>query len=213
VLAVAGGGTKIFAWGSNSQGQLGDGSIISRSTPVLMSTQPGGVLRVVAGEYHSLALLKSGQVLAWGFNRDGQLGDGTTEDRHTPVFVKQLGGRVLHVYLASGGLHNIALLDNGELKAWGSGNKGQLGIGGNQASLFPVTVQGLQSSVTSAAVGRHHSLAISGATGALQAWGSNVYGQVASSNTAAETLKPGAVILEDVLLVEAGWYHSFAIKV
>lgn len=178
-----------------------------------MSTQPGGVLRVVAGESHSLALLKSGQVLAWGFNRDGQLGDGTTEDRHTPVFVKQLGGRVLHVYLASGGLHNIALLENGELKVWGSGNKGQLGIGGNQASLFPVTVQGLQSSVTSAAVGRHHSLAISGATGALQAWGSNVYGQVASSNTAAEALKPGAVILGDVLLVEAGWYHSFAIKV
>ena len=58
VLAVASGGTKIFAWGSNSRGQLGDGSTVSKSTPVLVSTQPGGVVRVVAGMFHSLALLK-----------------------------------------------------------------------------------------------------------------------------------------------------------
>ena len=80
--------------------------------------------------------------------------------------------------------------------------------------LVLVVVGRLQNTVTSAAVGRDHSLAISGAAGAVQAWGSNGYGQVASSNTAADQLLPRTVTqLQGALLVEAGWSHSFAIIV
>jgi hypothetical protein len=65
-----------------------------------------------------------------------------------------------------------------------------------------------------AAAGRHHSLGVAGAAGALQVWGSNEYGQVASSNTATEILSPNPTIPEQtaILFVEAGWFHSFAIK-
>ena len=65
------------ACGDNFYGQLGDGTLISRSTPVAV---PGlsGVRAIAAGEWHSLAVLDAGTVWAWGYNRDGQLGDGTT---------------------------------------------------------------------------------------------------------------------------------------
>ena len=57
VLVIVG-GTKLYAWGSNSHGQLGDGSVVTRRSPVLISTQPDGIAKVVAGIKHSLALLK-----------------------------------------------------------------------------------------------------------------------------------------------------------
>ena len=67
---------------------------------------------------------------------------------------------------------------------------------------------------TSAAAGRHHSLGVAGAVGALHVWGSNEYGQVATSNTAVEILTPNPTLPERtaILFVEAGWFHSFAIK-
>ena len=67
---------------------------------------------------------------------------------------------------------------------------------------------------TTAAAGRHHSLGVAGAVGALHVWGSNEYGQVAASNTATEILTPNPTMPEQttIVFVEAGWFHSFAIK-
>jgi alpha-tubulin suppressor-like RCC1 family protein len=72
----------------------------------------------------------------------------------------------------------------------------------------------IANSFTSAAAGRHHSLGVTGAVGALHVWGSNQYGQVATSNTAAEILRPTPTMPGQtaILFVEAGWFHSFAIK-
>ncbi|MBW7927619.1 MAG: RCC1 repeat-containing protein, partial [Fimbriimonadaceae bacterium] len=91
-MAVLGNGT-VVAWGSNSRGQLGDGTTSDRNVPAPV---PGldNVVAVAGGMFHSLALRADGTVWAWGANESGQLGDGTTQDRTTPVRVSSLAGVV-----------------------------------------------------------------------------------------------------------------------
>ena len=92
VFAVAGGGNhtlaltgdgRVWAWGDNSNGQLGDGTFLSRTQPAPVPHLTDGVA-IAAGYSHSLALKKDGTVWAWGDNSSGQLGNGTTETRNIP---------------------------------------------------------------------------------------------------------------------------------
>jgi hypothetical protein len=87
---TAAGGAK--CWGSNYWGQLGDGTTTDRHTPVDGSGLASGVSAIAAGEQHTCALTASGRVKCWGRNRFGQLGDGTTTNRPTPVGVVGFGG-------------------------------------------------------------------------------------------------------------------------
>ena len=92
VVAVKSDGT-VWTWGYNSDGQLGDGTTVERHIPVQVKG-PGevgyltNVIAVVADSYNSFALKSDGTVWGWGYNANGQLGDGTTTDRLTPVQVK-----------------------------------------------------------------------------------------------------------------------------
>jgi alpha-tubulin suppressor-like RCC1 family protein len=133
-LALLNDGT-VMAWGSNEEGQLGDGSTTSSDVPVAVSGL-SGVSAISAGGYHSLALLSGGTVAAWGDNSHGELGDGTSTGPEacglvnhcstTPVAVGGLSGVVA---LDGGVEHSLALLANGTVKAWGRNDFGQLGDG------------------------------------------------------------------------------------
>ena len=91
-FAVKSDGT-VWAWGANGQGQLGDGTTVNRHTPVRVLLPAGSVAGTVsAGQQHALAQTSDGAVWAWGDNSKGQLGDGTTTDRHTPVLSAFAGG-------------------------------------------------------------------------------------------------------------------------
>ena len=216
------GNDRIYAWGSNSKGQVGDGTRDNRLSPVLVLQSCSGLdscsgpaneifVRVVAGAFHSMALCKSGRVLSWGENYLGQLGDGSNADRSQPGYVKHLKGNVVQLFSGSGAFHSLALLENGEVQAWGGGSKGQLGVGGLAPQNYPTTVAGLSGTLASAALGREHSLGVSGPNQALQVWGTNTYGQLASETTATQITSPLSHSTQGVLLVEAGWFHSFAI--
>ena len=102
-LALLADGT-VMAWGNNVVGQLGDGTMTNRLTPVAV-TGLGGVTAIAGGGFHSLALLGDGTVMAWGANEAGQLGDGTTTDRHTPVAVTELSNATA---IAGGRSHTLA---------------------------------------------------------------------------------------------------------
>jgi alpha-tubulin suppressor-like RCC1 family protein len=104
-----------MAWGYNGQGQLGDGTLINRTTPVPVSGL-ANVTALAGGGGHSLALLLDGTGMAWGFNDSGQLGDGTLITRTTPVPVSGLASVTA---IASGGYHSLALLlDDARAREW-----------------------------------------------------------------------------------------------
>ncbi|MFO0604513.1 MAG: hypothetical protein U0324_15130 [Polyangiales bacterium] len=130
---------------------------------------------VSAGELYTLALLDDGTVRAWGSNISGQLGDGTTTPRATPVAVAGLAG-VRQV--AAGYSHACALLADGSAMCWGRNNTGQLGDGTTTARLTPVAVAGgLRFSQISAGFGHTCGLTAD-AIPALYCWGSNILGEI-----------------------------------
>jgi alpha-tubulin suppressor-like RCC1 family protein len=82
-----------WAWGSNAYGGLGNGTTMQSSNPVAVSLPSGTTVTALAGGGdHSLALTRAGQVLAWGYNGDGELGNGTTTNSSTPVAVSLPSG-------------------------------------------------------------------------------------------------------------------------
>lgn len=131
-------GDKVKAWGYNATGQLGDNSTLNRYTPVdTHGTWPGGISQIAAGCNHSIAVTGADDTLrTWGQNTSGQLGDGTTDYRITPVAVPGLKG----VRLVAGGReHTMVLLSDNTVRSWGGNSSGQLGNGTTTESSTPVT--------------------------------------------------------------------------
>lgn len=117
----------VLCWGDNGNGQVGDGSTTDRLVPVPVAGLSAGVIAITANGLHSCALTAMGSVQCWGENADGQLGDGSTTDRLTPVTVAGLGASV--TALAAGHYHTCAVINGGALRCWGDNYYGQLGDG------------------------------------------------------------------------------------
>ena len=220
VVAIAAGGQHslalladgaVLAFGSNSFGQLGDGTNIDRAIPVKVQGLTE-VIAIAAGPEHSLALLADGSVRAWGRNDSGQLGDGTTIDRAKPVLVRGLSNVKA---ITAGEVFSLVLLSDGTVRAFGSSDVGQLGDG--DASIHtatsPVVVTGL-TGVEAIDSGEDHSLALL-ADGSVRAWGFNASGQLGDGTTnnrfTPVTVRTLFSPLSDVVALSAGGGHSLAL--
>lgn len=126
---------RLWAWGSNEYGQLGDGLREPRRAPAVVRGLPP-IAAAAAGGGHSVAVSAPGEVFAWGLNRHGQLGDGTLFDRLQPVVIPSLTaiGAV-----AAGAEFSLALTNAGNVQSWGNGSLGQLG---RDLDIFPSSVPG-----------------------------------------------------------------------
>jgi alpha-tubulin suppressor-like RCC1 family protein len=172
----------VSCWGWNEQGQLGNGSTIDRHVPVPVIGLTGGVVSVSANYNHGCALMSSGAIKCWGRNSEGQLGDGTTEERHTPVDVQSVPDGV--VSTSVGKSHACALTAAGAVYCWGRNDQGQLG-GGTTAekSLIPAAVPSVASGVAAIAAAKNYTCALT-VLGAVECWGRNGNGQLGNGTTA-----------------------------
>src|SRR5690606_39736769 len=131
----------LYCWGYNLYGRLGDGTRTDRWTPVAVQAPAGVVLSgVVAGAAHTCAHGSDDKLYCWGYNSSGQLGDGTTTERWTPVAVQAPEGVTLSGVVA-GEAHTCADGSDGKVYCWGLNFFGQLGDGTNTERWTPVAVQ------------------------------------------------------------------------
>ncbi len=135
------------------------------STVPVQVTGLTGVVAIAGGLYHSLALKSDGTVWVWGYNGDGELGNGTNANSSVP---SQLAGLTGVVAIASGGETSLALKSNGTVWAWGMNSFGELGNGSNSNSNVPVEVSGLTGAVAIAGGFYHSFAAVGGSVPALR---------------------------------------------
>ncbi len=178
-LALCSDGT-VAAWGYNDEGQLGDGTSAGSAEPVVTSIGGRKAVMIRVGQYHTLALCDDGGLMAWGYNGRGQLGDGTTSDRHLPVDISTSGalvGKTLTSFSA-GGMHTLAVADDGALIVWGANPNGQLGAEHPAQLMVPTPSETVGHQVFG---GAFHSLGFDPVTGVVTAWGRNQHGQLGAN--------------------------------
>ncbi len=171
---------EVKCWGDNHDGQLGDGTSLTRNVPVNVSGLSNDVAAITTGGWHTCALTRGGGVKCWGNNPAGQLGDGTTTQRLTPVDVSGLSSGVTAI--TAGGFHTCALTRAGGAKCWGGNDYGELGDGTTTSRSTPVDVSGLTGDVAAIVAGINHTCALTHG-GGVKCWGANEGGQLGDSTT------------------------------
>ena len=204
------GGVK--CWGYNGHGQLGDGTKMNRTTAVDVGGLTSGVASIAAGSTHTCALTTAGGVKCWGYNGTGWLGDGTTDERLTPVDVQGLTSGVLR--LAVGVSHSCVVTTAGGVKCWGANNFSQVGDATSTDRLTPTAVWGLTSGVAEISAGAFHTCALSSSGGAT-CWGHNGYGQVGDGTVTYSRLVPTSVpgLTSGVAGISTGEDHTCAVTI
>lgn len=188
-----------------------DGDGLNTLEEALLGTsdapEGSGSVTVAAGSEHTLALKTDGSLWAWGKNRSGQLGDGTTVNKSSPI---RIGSDNNWKAVTAGRSHTLALKTDGSLWAWGGNNAGQLGDGPGINKTSPVRI-GSTSDWKAVTAGDLHTLALK-TDGSLWSWGYNFYGHLGDGTTSPRTspVRIGSAI--DWNQVTAGSDYSFALK-
>jgi alpha-tubulin suppressor-like RCC1 family protein len=194
-------------WGDNSFGEIGNGTTsqflyaLGPDTPVLVSGIDN-VVAIGAGESHTCALLSDNTVRCWGYNGNGQLGNGTVSNASTPVPVSGLNTATA---ISVGSNHTCARLADGTAQCWGDGSGASL----NLIATSPVPVAGLNT-VTAVSAGGNHSCALLSDT-TVQCWGSNLYGQLGNGTTVSSSAPVAVSGLTGVAAISARVSHTCAL--
>ncbi|CAB5514524.1 RCC1 domain-containing protein [Achromobacter xylosoxidans] len=195
VTAVAVGGTNTCAiqsgglkcWGYNGAGQLADGTTQSSRVPLSIPGMNAGVTKVAVGNASTICAVQSGAAYCWGYNSQGQVGDGTTTGRTQPTQVVGLTSAVTDISTRSG--HSCAVQGT-NVVCWGANYAGQIGDGTTALRFTPTTAINPGQMGRYVAVGNDHTCAIyyQGVpprdTRRVRCWGANASGQLGDGSTA-----------------------------
>ena len=228
-LNVSASGGAVWAWGYDSEGQLGNGEHAQGSDPPIIHDSPVAVsnssglispIQVDASSSASFALDKDGYVWSWGSGGNGQLGQGSNWTSYVPGKVVKADGTPLNniVRIAAGSLGGMAIDSSGQLWTWGDDQQGQLGTGSSSFSqnyASPVTALHNVVAISSSRSG-YDDLAVE-ADGSVWGWGWNSNGQVGNGDYTPDgndihTSVPSRVQgLTDIVAVANGFYYSMAL--
>jgi uncharacterized repeat protein (TIGR02543 family) len=192
---------RVFMWGQNNRGQLGNGTTINRNIPTEITSkfsldQSDRITLLSLGEGHSSSLSENGRAFMWGNNGDGQLGDGTITYRNVPTeitssFSLDPSDKITSLFLGS--FHSSALSATGRVFMWGVNNAGQLGDGTITNRNVPTEITSRFSidasdKITALSLGAGHSSALT-LTGRVFMWGQNYFGEL-GDNTNTDSYLP-----------------------
>ena len=176
-----------YCWGRNSRGQLGNNTTIDQPLPTAVLGVGGGPAMSFASietGQHTCALDVTGAAYCWGYNQQGQLGDGTKTDSSTPLAV--IGPPATFASIHTGSYHTCALTSTGAAYCWGTNNNGQLGTGTGDVT-SPTAVLGpgggAALAFASLAMGRFSTCGVA-TDGAAYCWGRGGEGQLGDAGTA-----------------------------
>lgn len=161
---------KLWCWGDNAFGQLGDGTTMMKVTPVDLNTM--GWSAVAAGYFHTCGI-RAGEMFCWGQDTNGQLGNDSTTQSSVPV---QAGNDATWQQVVAGASHTCGLQLDHSLWCWGANGRGQLGTGDYRDSLVPMQI-GEAHDWEFLGAGDAHTCATK-ADGSLYCWGANDAGQI-----------------------------------
>jgi alpha-tubulin suppressor-like RCC1 family protein len=200
----------VWAWGSSIDGQLGNNSTTSRSSPTLVAGGFTDWIQVSARSNGSLGLRENGTAWAWGAGSNGQLGNNSTVNRSSPVSV--VGGFTDWTQVSAGGIHSLGLRENGTAWAWGWNIDAALGDNSTVNRSSPVSVVGGFTDWIQLAGGSIHSLGLR-ADGTAWAWGCNSFGRLGDNTTVAKS-SPVSVVggFTDWIQLSGGAVHSLGLR-
>jgi alpha-tubulin suppressor-like RCC1 family protein len=206
---------QAWCWGSNQYGALGNGKTADKNKPVAVSGEfqfmaiaAGGIEGTSSPADFSCGITTRGAVYCWGYNGNGQLGNGTTTNSSVPVLVSGLPGTATQI--AAGGEHACAVLTAGTVYCWGLNSHGQLGNNKNKQSTTAVLALGL-SNATAIGAGTFDSCALTSAD-KMFCWGDNSEGEIGdASTTDAHTPQQVQSLLGPVQAIAVNGYHNCAI--
>ncbi|MEE1057588.1 MAG: hypothetical protein UH239_10135 [Acutalibacteraceae bacterium] len=167
----------LYMWGYNNYGQVGNGTTTSVYTPtkILSNVKTANISSDSWYDRTSCsAITENGDLYMWGYNGDGQLGDGSNVDKYTPTKI------LSNVKTTSMGYYtSSAITENGDLYMWGYNSSGQLGDGTTVKKHTPTKIM---SNVKAVSLKSNHCGAIT-ENGDLYTWGNNEYGQIGNGTT------------------------------
>lgn len=214
---------SIWAWGENGYGQLGDGTIVNRRTPVRVKFNERA-RTIACGSYHTLIVDEAGNLWGWGQNDAGQLGDADGKPSPLPKKIRDIAGNQISniIGIAAGVEHSLALTREGKILAFGGNSYGQLGRGvisetGQPLPVVGATYGGQLSHVVAIAAGQYHSMALL-KDGSAWAWGNNASGQLGDFSQT-DSPAPGRIsdpsnggAISNIKSISAGGNRSIVIK-
>ena len=208
------GGGSVTCWGFNGAGMLGDQTVLDEASPVAVSGLTNTVSAVAAGHGHACALYVGGGMACWGDNYYGEIGDGTNTNDLSAVSVLGVTG-VSAIAPGVGDAtlveHTCALLANNTVQCWGDDTYGELGDGTTTSRPTAASVQGLSGTISAIAAGGYHTCVVL-ASGVVECWGGNTYGQLGNSSTTnSSTPVTVAGLAGPAIGIAAGDQHTCAL--
>ncbi len=220
---------RIYIWGDNSNGQLGDGTQTNSTIPKDITSSfnlvNDKIVEISSGNFYSMVLSEKGSVFTWGINGTGQLGNGTHYDIYIPVDITpnfNLSNDKI-VKIAAGNFHSMALSEKGSIFTWGNNQFGQLGIGVTSDIAFRVTTpQNItlnfsleNDKIKEISVGFVHSMVLT-EKGKIYSWGNNLSGQLVDGTTNNSILPIDItsnfnITDDEIVEISAEFLHSMAL--